>query len=134
MNVRVGHSLALSAVAVLLLQPLVCPCFRPKSASAAHHEPVSGCPHGCKPQADPASQRCPNDELPKCCSEKQDTAFVNLKTSKADPEVQVSWDVFESAARFSRFATSAASCTADSSPNSQFSAGNLCALFSRWLI
>ena len=133
MNVRVGHSLALTAVAVLLLQPLVCPCFRPANASAAHHEPVSGCPHGCKPQADPSSQRCPKNELPKCCSEKPDTAFVNLKTSWADPEVLVSWDVIESA-RLYLLATSADSHATESLPHSRLAAGNPCALFSRWLI
>lgn len=133
MNVRVGHSLALTAVAVLLLQPLVCPCFRPKSATAAHHEPVSGCPHGCKPQDDQPSQRCPNDKLPNCCSEKQDTAFINLKSSKIDPEIQVSWDVVDSA-RFFPLTPSTASRVAESCPHSRFAAGNLCALFSRWLI
>jgi len=133
MNVRVGHSLALTAVAVLLLQPLVCPCFRPKSASAAHHEPVSGCPHGCKPQDDQPSQRCPNDKLPNCCSEKQDTAFVNLKTSKTDLEVQVSWDVIE-LSHFSPFVAAPVAHAAESWTSSRFAVGNLCALFSRWLV
>lgn len=140
MRKRFATCYALTAVAVLILQPPVCVGIHDvaavEAAAAPSKSPLTGCQHGCRhhPQHGPAKAPVRSSD---CCKQLQDAVLFSagFKVAKAD-----SSDRFSSATVLASISSSLILSTdppSGSPPHTTHSptgAGNLCAHLCRWLI